>query len=59
MQANEELNEVRSARDTLIQEKNKLESFQDEQRTEIERLEEDVRRAHEDVECRKLIITEM
>ena len=59
LQANNELNEVRGARDTLIQEKNKLESFQDTQRTEIERLEEDVRRAHEDVECRKLIITEM
>ena len=37
--ANEELNEVREARDSLMQQKNVIESVQDEQKAEIERLE--------------------
>ena len=53
------MNEVREARDTLIQQKNKLESYQDEQKSEIERLEYELNRAKEDVDCRKLIIDEM
>lgn len=57
--ASSELNEVREARDTAVQEKNKLESFQDGQKSEIERLETDLVRAREDVACRKLIIDEM
>ena len=36
--AGSELNEVREARDTLIQQKNKIESFQDEQKNQIDRL---------------------
>ena len=57
--ANEELNEVREARDSLIQQKNKLEGIQDEQKAEIDKLQQDYHRAKEDVECRKLIIDEM
>ena len=57
--ANSELNEVREARDTLIQDKNKMDLLQDGQKAEIERLETELRRAREDVECRKLIIDEM
>lgn len=37
--ANDELNEVREARDALMLEKNKLESFTDDQKATIERLE--------------------
>ena len=36
--AKKELEEVSENRDTLIQEKNKMELFQDEQKTEIEKL---------------------
>lgn len=57
--AKTELDDVRENRDTLIQEKNKMESFQDEQKTEIERLETNLQRAKDDVECRKMIIEEM
>ena len=57
--ASSELNEVREARDILIQQKNKIESYHDEQRSEIERLETELTRAKEDVDCRKLIIDEM
>ena len=57
--ANEELNEVREARDSLMQQKNVIESVQDEQKAEIERLEQVCSKAKEDVECRKLIIEEM
>ena len=57
--ANEELNEVREARDSLMQQKNSIEGVHDEQKAEIERLEEECQRAKEDVECRKLIIDEM
>ena len=57
--ANEELKEVREARDSLMQQKNVIESVQDEQKAEIERLEQVCSRAKEDVECRKLIIEEM
>ena len=57
--ASTELNDVRESRDTAVQEKNKLESFQDGQKSEIERLETDLVRAREDVDCRKLIIDEM
>ena len=57
--SNTELTEVREDRDDLIQEKNKLMTFQDSQRTEIERLEIELTRAKEDVACRKLIIDEM
>ena len=57
--ANDELNDIRSKRDTLLQEKNQMALFHDEQRNQIEKLETDVQRAQEDVECRKLIIDEM
>lgn len=57
--ASSELNEVREARDALNEQKNKLESFHDGQRSEIDRLETEVARAREDVDCRKLIIDEM
>jgi hypothetical protein len=50
---------LRSTRDTLVQEKNTLEAFQDSQRNEIDRLETEVARAKEDVVCRKLIIDEL
>ena len=57
--ASTELDEVREARDSLMQQKNVIESVQDEQKAEIERLEQVCNRAKEDVECRKLIIEEM
>ena len=57
--ASTELDEVREARDSLMQQKNLIESVQDEQKAEIERLEQVCNRAKEDVECRKLIIEEM
>jgi len=40
---------VREARDTLLLEKNKLESFTDEQKLVIDRLEVELQRANEDV----------
>ena len=58
-QGNTELTEIREARDTLNQEKNTLEAVQDGQMSAIERLETELTRAKEDVECRKLIIDEM
>ena len=57
--ASTELDEVREVRDSLMQQKNVIESVQDEQKAEIERLEQVCNRAKEDVECRKLIIEEM
>lgn len=57
--ANTELKEVRDTRDTLIQDKNKLDANLDEQKNEIERLTTEVARAKDDVECRKQIIDEM
>lgn len=57
--AKEELNEVISARDSLIMEKNKLELFQDELKQKIEDLETDLARARDDVNCRKMIIDDM
>lgn len=57
--ANEELNEVRETRDSLMQQKNKIEDVQDEQKADIDRLEQELHRAKEEIECRKLIIEEM
>lgn len=56
---NAELNEVRKGRDVLIQEKNTLDANLDEQKLEIERLQNELARARDDVECRKQIIGEM
>ena len=47
--AKKELEEVSENRDTLIQEKNKMELFQDEQKTEIEKLTVSLQRAKDDV----------
>ena len=57
--ANDELGEVREARDALLQEKNKLDAFTFEQRDKIYKLEKEVQKHKDDVQCRKQIIDEM
>ena len=56
---NNELKEVRDKRDMLYDEKYQVEAVVDEQKDKIEKLELEVRRAKEDVECRKMIIEEL
>ena len=57
--ANDELSEVRDARDALLTEKNKLDAFTFQQRDQIKKLENEVQRTKDDVECRKQIVDQM
>lgn len=56
---NEELAEMRDKRDQLYDEKYKLEAVIDQQKAEIEKLETDLMRAKDEVNCRKMVIDEM
>ena len=58
-QINDELKEVRDKRDVLYDEMYKVEAVVDTQKDKIDKLEVDVKRAKEDVECRKMIIMDM